>query len=195
MQGFNDRKGNDRKAQVQHQCSVVAFFEAVDLLCTKILGDIGRDRIADETKISEKTFSTRIVAAYPASACVPKGFTTACTIIMPMDTVDCCKTDGTAMRSMEYSSCRSNLLKGLLYCRIRCRKIKNENTAEMPCAINVARAAPTTPKPSPATIQRSIKIFRMEEKISNPSGILDSPMEVNMVERMLYMNKNGKPTK
>ena len=148
-----------------------------------------------ETKISEKTFSTRIVAAYPASACVPKGFTTACTIIMPMDTVDCCKTDGTAMRSMEYSSCRSNLLKGLLYCRIRCRKIKNEKTAEMPCAINVARAAPNTPKPSPATIQRSIKIFRMEEKISNPSGILDSPMEVNMVERMLYMNKNGKPTK
>ena len=148
-----------------------------------------------ETKISEKTFSTRIVAAYPASACVPKGFTTACTIIMPMDTVDCCKTDGTAMRSMEYSSCRSNLLKGLLYCRIRCRKIKNENTAEMPCAINVASAAPNTPKPSPATIQRSIKIFRMEEKISNPSGILDSPMEVNMVERMLYMNKNGKPTK
>ena len=148
-----------------------------------------------ETKISEKTFSTRIVAAYPASACVPKGFTTACTIIMPMDTVDCCKTDGTAMRSMEYSSCRSNLLKGLLYCRIRCRKIKNENTAERPCAINVARAAPNTPKPSPATIQRSIKIFRMEEKISRPSGILDSPMEVNMVERMLYMNKNGKPTK
>ena len=96
---------------------------------------------------------------------------------------------------MEYSSCRSNLLKGLLYCRIRCRKIKNENTAEMPCAINVARAAPNTPKPSPATIQRSIKIFRMEEKISRPSGILDSPMEVNMVERMLYMNKNGKPTK
>ena len=148
-----------------------------------------------ETKISEKTFSTRIVAAYPASACVPKGFTTACTIIMPMDTVDCCKTDGTAMRSMEVSSCRSNLLKGLLYCRIRCRKIKNENTAEMPCAINVARAAPNTPKPSPATIQRSIKIFRMEEKISSPSGIRDSPMEVNMVERMLYMNKNGKPTK
>ena len=41
MQGFNDRKGNDRKAQVQHQRSVVALFEAVDLLCTKILGDIG----------------------------------------------------------------------------------------------------------------------------------------------------------
>ena len=51
------------------------------------------------------------------------------------------------------------------------------------------------PRPSPATIQRSIKIFRMDEKISSPSGILDSPIEVNMVERMLYINRNGKPTK
>ena len=40
-----------------------------------------------------------------------------------MDTVDCCKTDGTAMRSMEYNSCRSNLLKGLLYFCIRAKKI------------------------------------------------------------------------
>ena len=155
----------------------------------------GETALPMDTKISEKTFSTRIVAAYPASACVPKGFTTACTIIIPIDTVDCCKTDGTAMRSMEYSSCRSNLRKELLYCRIRDRKIKNENTAEIPCAIKVARAAPNTPRPRPATIQRSIKIFRIDENISSPNGILDSPMEVNMVERMLYMNRNGKPTK
>ena len=26
-------------------------------------------------------------------------------------------------------------------------------------------------------------------------GIFDSPMEVNMLERMLYINRNGKPTK
>lgn len=49
--------------------------------------------------------------------------------------------------------------------------------------------------PDPATIQRSIKIFRMDEKISSPNGIFDSPIEVNMVERMLYINRNGKPTK
>ena len=65
----------------------------------------------------------------------------------------------------------------------------------MPWAIRVASAAPNTPSPSPATIQRSIKILRTDEKISSPSGILDSPMEVNIVERMLYINKNGKPTK
>ena len=35
----------------------------------------------------------------------------------------------------------------------------------------------------------------LDEKISSPSGILDSPIEVNMVERMLYINRNGKPTK
>ena len=34
-----------------------------------------------------------------------------------------------------------------------------------------------------------------EEKIRSAKGILDSPMEVNMVERMLYINKNGKPAK
>ena len=72
-----------------------------------------------DTKINEKTFSTLIVAEYPARACVPKGFTTACTIIMPMDTVDCCKTDGTAIRSIEVSSCLSNQLKLLSYLRIR----------------------------------------------------------------------------
>ena len=148
-----------------------------------------------DTKIREKTFSTRIVAAYPASACVPKGLTTACTIIIPIDTVDCWRTDGTAIRSIERSSHLSNQTKALLYRRIRYRKINSENTAEIPWAIRVASAAPNTPSPRPATIQRSITIFRVDEKISSPSGIFDSPMDVNIVERILYMNKNGKPTK
>jgi len=59
----------------------------------------------------------------------------------------------------------------------------------------VARAAPNTPRPRPATIQRSIKIFKIEENIRRPKGIFDSPMEVNMVERILYINRNGNPTK
>ena len=74
-------------------------------------------------------------------------------------------------------------------------KITNENTAEIPCAINVARAAPNTPSPKPATIQRSIIIFKTEENIRSTNGIFDSPIEVNIVERMLYINKNGNPTK
>ena len=195
MQRFNGYKRNDRKTQIQHQRSMVAFLIRSIFFAPRFWETYGETALPMDTKINEKTFSTLIVAAYPASACVPKGFTTACTIIIPIDTVDCCKTDGTAMRSMEYSPCRSNLLKELLYCRIRDRKIKNENTAEIPCAIKVARAAPNTPRPRPATIQRSIKIFRIDENISSPNGILDSPMEVNMVERMLYMNRNGKPTK
>jgi len=100
-----------------------------------------------------------------------------------------------AMRSMECNSLPSNLRAGLLYWRIRYKKIKNENTAEMPCAISVARAAPNTPRPRPATIQRSIIIFRTEEKIKRHNGIFDSPIEVNIVERMLYINRNGNPTK
>ena len=148
-----------------------------------------------ETKISEKTFSTRIVAAYPASACVPKGFTTACTIIMPMDTVDCCKTDGTAMRSMEYSSCRSNLLKGLLYCRIRCRKIqKRKHRRNALCDQRgkcCAKHAQAKPRHHPE-IHKNIQDGGKDQQTQRDPR---SPMEVNMVERMLYMNKNGKPTK
>ncbi len=40
MQRFNGHKRNGRKAQVQHQCSMVAFFDALGFLCTKILGNI-----------------------------------------------------------------------------------------------------------------------------------------------------------
>ena len=67
--------------------------------------------------------------------------------------------------------------------------------AEMPCAIRVARAAPYTPSLRPPTIQRSIIIFKTDENINSHNGIFDSPIEVNMVERMLYINKNGKPAK
>ena len=38
-------------------------------------------------------------------------------------------------------------------------------------------------------------IFKTDENIKSHNGIFDSPMEVNMVERMLYINKNGKPAK
>ena len=67
--------------------------------------------------------------------------------------------------------------------------------SKIPCAMRVARAAPNTPRPSPATIQRSINIFKTEENIKSPSGIFDSPIDVNIVERILYINRNGKPTK
>ena len=40
--------------------------------------------------------SMRLPAEYPASAGEPKLLTTDCTSSMPMDTMDCCKMDGTA---------------------------------------------------------------------------------------------------
>ena len=40
MQRFNDEKGKNGKAQIQHQCSVVAFFDAINFLCAKILGNM-----------------------------------------------------------------------------------------------------------------------------------------------------------
>ena len=38
-------------------------------------------------------------------------------------------------------------------------------------------------------------MFKTDENIKSHNGIFDSPMDVNMVDRMLYINKNGKPAK
>ena len=40
MHRFNGHKRNGRKAQIQHQYSMVAFFDTIDFLCAKILGNI-----------------------------------------------------------------------------------------------------------------------------------------------------------
>ena len=61
--------------------------------------------------------------------------------------------------------------------------------------MSVARAAPNTPSLRPPTIQRSMMMFETDENIKSHNGIFDSPMDVNMVDRMLYINKNGKPAK
>ena len=50
MQRFNDEKGKNGKAQIQHQRSMVAFFDTINFLCAKILGNIRRNRIADGDK-------------------------------------------------------------------------------------------------------------------------------------------------
>ena len=48
------------------------------------------DMIVNGYAFSKSNDSVRVLNLNnPASACVPKGFTTACTIIIPMDTVDC----------------------------------------------------------------------------------------------------------
>ena len=36
---------------------------------------------------------------------------------------------------------------------------------------------------------------KTEENIKSPNGIFDSPIELNIVERILYINKNGNPAK
>ena len=62
MQCFNDYKSKNCKPQIQHQCSVISFFETFYFLCAKILDTYGETAFPMDTKISEKTFSTRIVA-------------------------------------------------------------------------------------------------------------------------------------
>ena len=49
-----------------------------------------------ETIATVAMFSILIPAEYPARTSLPKLFTTLCTSIMPMDTVDCCSMEGIA---------------------------------------------------------------------------------------------------
>ena len=107
MQAYNDKKRKQRKADIQQYRGTIPLPNPLCLPAPKFWDTKGDTALPMDTKINEKTFSTRMVAAYPASAWVPKGFTTACTIIIPTETVDCCSTDGTAMRSMVLNSCRS----------------------------------------------------------------------------------------
>ncbi len=114
--------------------------------------------------------SIRIAAEKPASIFGPKLFTTDCTSIMPMETVDCCKIEGSAIRDMSFSSSQlktfgfgffpsfvrfpvdspassgasSPVLSSVYLDKVR-RNRKRETTAEIPCAIRVAQATPATP--------------------------------------------------
>ena len=50
MQRFNGHKRNGCKTQIQHQRSMVAFFDTLSFICAKILGNIRRNCIADGDK-------------------------------------------------------------------------------------------------------------------------------------------------
>ena len=68
-------------------------------------------------------------------------------------------------------------------------------TAEIPCAIKVAKATPFTPRPNCITNTKSRKIFSRDEKISRYRGVRESPRELNTEACTLYINKNGSPRK
>ena len=54
MPRFNDKKGQNGKADIQHQRRVVALFDAPGLACAKVLGNKRRNRIADGHKNQRK---------------------------------------------------------------------------------------------------------------------------------------------
>ena len=115
--------------------------------------------------------SIRIAAENPASAADPKLLTTDCTSIIPIETVDCCRMEGMAMRVMETSSFPSKT-EWLSENAVIAPTLQEESsmeetgddiffrifsstsmdrTAEIPCAISVAHATPETPMWAPAT--------------------------------------------
>ena len=66
---------------------------------------------------------------------------------------------------------------------------------EIPCAITVAMATPSTPMPMDVTEMISSTTFSREEKISKNKGVLESPMALNTDASTLYINRNGIPRK
>jgi len=140
--------------------------------------------------------STRIAAENPASASEPKLFTTDCTSIIPMETVDCWRIEGRAIRVIPSSSERLNT-PGFSQGKRRSShsSTPKESTAEIPCAISVAHAAPATPISKRVTKTISSATLNTEEKIRKYKGILDFPRALNMDENTLYRNKKGSPRK
>ena len=141
--------------------------------------------------------STRIPAENPASISAPKLLTTDWTSIIPIDTVDCCRMEGRAILAMPVNSPWSNrpAPPSPSYRLISCKKSRKEKAAEIPWAIKVAQATPATPIPSSRTRTTSRTMLKTEEKISRYRGILDFPRALNIEERILYMNKKGRPKK
>ena len=140
--------------------------------------------------------SIRMAAEKPASASEPKPLTTDCTSIIPMDTVDCWRIDGIAIRVISDSSIVSNSV----FCfpsrsfRFLIRTAK-ERTAEIPCAIKVAQATPATPISIFVTMIISRTTLNTEENIRKYSGILDFPSALNIAESTLYIKRKGSPKK
>ena len=141
--------------------------------------------------------SMRMAAENPASIASPKPFTTDCTSIMPMDTMDCCRMDGTAIRSIfwKYRSSKRGALTSPQSFRSRRISTKKDKIAEIPCAITVAMATPATASSSTRTMKRSRPTFKREEKIRKYSGIRDLPSALKVALRTLYINKKGSPRK
>ena len=66
---------------------------------------------------------------------------------------------------------------------------------EIPWAITVAMATPSTPIPMEVTEMISSTTFSREEKISRNRGVLESPMALNTDASTLYINRKGIPRK
>ncbi len=115
---------------------------------------------------------------------------------MPMDTMDCWRMEGRAIRVMSHISPKEKRLVGpqLKFFRTR-RNTTKDRRAESPWAIRVAQAAPATPRPNRPTITRSRAMLNSEEKIRKQRGILDFPSALNIEEITLYINRKGSPKK
>ena len=73
--------------------------------------------------------------------------------------------------------------------------IIDENTKKRRAEAEAAEKAKELEKELKEESKKAQKEEKAEENIRSTNGIFDSPIEVNIVERMLYINRNGNPTK
>ena len=115
---------------------------------------------------------------------------------MPMETVDCCKMEGRAIFAMGSSSLTAKIpADGHAMPRSSPSRTPKDSIAEIPWAISVAQATPVTPMESRVTKYQSSPMLNREENIRNPKGILDFPNALNIEDRILYINRKGRPAK
>src|SRR5574344_2874671 len=140
--------------------------------------------------------SIRMAAEKPASVSEPNPFMTDCTSIIPMETVDCCRMEGSAIRDMGSSSSFEKACSLLppIFLSCVCRTAKDKR-AENPCAISVAHATPAIPICKVVTEIQSRRIFNRDEKTKKARGILDLPSALKRDDRTLYIKRNGWPRK
>ena len=140
--------------------------------------------------------SIRIPAENPANASAPKLFTTDWTSIIPIETVDCWRMEGSAIFAMGRSSSLAKIpSEGPSSLFNSAKRTTKEPTTETPWAISVAHATPATSKEKSATKIQSSTMLNTEEKIRKYKGILDFPRALNMEDNTLYIKRKGNPRK
>ena len=141
------------------------------------------------------TFSTRMAAEKPARLAVPKLFTTDCTSMRPMAIVACCRTEGTARRTIGLVRRTSRAFFPPRQPRVLWASAAAPTTAATYSAPTVEIAMPGTPMPRIAVEATSPHTFMSADITKRSNGVRESPIALNIAVTALSAKSAGRPTK